>query len=268
MGQPIRWYQVFGNISPRAGRVWQRDADVFRTTILVGFIPPLLEPVLYIAAFGFGLGSLIRTVPYHGRQIAYLPFMVPGVISVAVMFWAYFETTYSSFVRMYYQRTFDAIVATPLLVEDVIAGEWFWGATKSLMAATLMLVMIALFGLVHWPSGALIIPLAVLGGLLFAALGLITTSLVPQIDQFNLPTFILIFPMFLFSGTFFPIDILPTWAARVAWALPLTHISSLIRGACLGETPPYLFWSLLYLVVMTVVAAALAVLLMRRRLVK
>ena len=126
----MRWYQSFGNISPRALRVWQRDAEVFRTTIWVNFIPPLLEPVLYIIAFGFGLGSLVKTVPYHGRQIAYLTFMVPGVISVAVMFWSYFETTYASFVRMYYQRTFDAIVATPLLVEDVIAGEWLWGIAR------------------------------------------------------------------------------------------------------------------------------------------
>lgn len=210
----MRWYQSFGNISPRALRVWQRDAEVFRTTIWVNFIPPLLEPVLYIIAFGFGLGSLVKTVPYHGRQIAYLTFMVPGVISVAVMFWSYFETTYASFVRMYYQRTFDAIVATPLLVEDVIAGEWLWGSTKSVMAGVIMLAMITAFGLARWPSSALVIPLTWLGGLLFAALGLITTSLVPQIDQFNLPTFILIFPMFLFSGTFFPIDILPPgpWA--------------------------------------------------------
>ena len=264
----MRWHHAFLRVSPRAVRVWQRDADVFRATILVNFIPPLLEPVMYIAAFGFGLGSLIRTVPYQGKQIGYLPFMVPGVISVAVMFWSYFETTYSSFVRMYYQRTFDAIVATPLLVEDVIVGEWIWGATKSVMAGTIMLGMISLFRLVHWPTGLIIVPLTALGGLLFAALGLITTALVPQIDQFNLSTFILIFPMFLFSGTFFPLDILPRWAAILAWALPLTHVSSLIRGACLGEMPPHAILSLVYLVVLTLVAAALALLLMRRRLVK
>jgi lipooligosaccharide transport system permease protein len=261
-------FQVFRNISPRAMRVWQRDADVFRTTILVNFIPPLFEPVLYIAAFGFGLGSLVKTVPYHGRQIGYLPFMVPGVIAVAVMFWAYFETTYASFVRMYYQRTFDAIVATPLLVEDVITGEWLWGATKSVMAGTIMLGIISAFGFMRWPSAALVVPLALLGGLLFSALGLITTALVPQIDQFNLPQFILIFPMFLFSGTFFPIDILPPWATRIAWVLPLTHVSSLIRGACLGDRPRYLAGSLVYLVGMTLVAGGLAVILMRRRLIK
>jgi lipooligosaccharide transport system permease protein len=260
--------QVFRNISPRALRVWQRDADVFRTTILINFIPPMLEPVLYILAFGFGLGSLVKTVPYRGQMIGYLPFMVPGVIAVAVMFWSYFETTYASFVRMYYQRTFDAILATPLLVEDVITGEWLWGATKSLMAGTIMLAMITAFGMVRWPGAVFVIPLAFVGGLLFSGLGLITTALVPQIDQFNLPQFVVIFPMFLFSGTFFPIDILPGWAAKLAWCLPLTHVSSLIRGACLGQIPPHLAASIVYLLGMTGVAGGLAVILMRRRLVK
>jgi len=264
----MKWYEVFAHVSPLALRVWQRNADVFRTTILINFIPPLLEPVLYILAFGFGLGSLIKTVPFQGRHVSYLTFMAPGVISVAVMFWSYFEATYTCFVRMYYQRTFDAIVATPLLVEDVIVGEWIWAATKSLMACTIMLVGISIFGLARWPTAAFVIPLAGLGGLLFAALGLITTSLVPQMEQFNLPTFILIFPMFLFSGTFFPIDVLPAWAVRVAWALPLTHISSLIRGACLAEVPPHLLAGIVYLVAMTLAAGGLALVLMRRRLVK
>lgn len=262
------WYRVFGNISFRSLRVWQRDADVFRATILVNFIPPMLEPVLYIVAFGFGMGALVKTVPYQGQTVDYLPFIVPGVIAIAVMFQAYFETTYSSFVRMYYQRTFDAMLATPLLVEDVIIGEWLWGATKSIMAGTIMLGMVTLFGQVHWPTGFWVIPLALLGGLLFSGLGLITTALVPQIDQFNLSTFIVIFPMFLFSGTFFPLDILPSWAVKLAWVLPLTHVSSLLRGACLGIRPQYVAGSLAYLVLFTLVAAGLAVLLMRRRLVK
>jgi lipooligosaccharide transport system permease protein len=264
----VHLLRILGNVSPRAWRVWQRDADVFLTTIWVNFLPPLLEPVLYIVAFGFGLGSLVKTVNYQGQVLGYLPFMVPGIISVAVMYGAYFENTYSSFVRMYYQRTFDAMLATPLLVEDVIVGEWLWGATKSVINGGIMLLMITFFGLVRYPSGLFILPLAACGGLLFAALGLITTSLAPQIDQFNLPIFILIFPMFLFSGTFFPIDVLPHWAAAIAWVLPLTHLCSLIRGACLGLAPPHLLGSLLYLLLLTLLAAGAALVLMRRRLVR
>jgi lipooligosaccharide transport system permease protein len=244
-----------GAVSRRAWRVWQRNAQVARTTWLINVLPPLLEPVLYILAFGLGMGSLIGVVVYQGRDIPYLDFMVPGVITVAVMFWAFFETTFSSFVRMYYQNTFDAILATPLTVEDIIVGEWLWGATKSLFAATLMLLMVSMFGIIAWPSALLVIPIATLGGLLFAAIGLICTALTPNIDSFNLPMFVAIFPMFLFSGTFFPVDILPSWAYALAMGLPLTHISFLIRGACLGEIPPHAIWSILYLVFGTALLA-------------
>lgn len=258
----------FVNVSYRAWYVWRRDLEVYMTTWLTNFLPPLLEPVMYVAAFGFGMGSLIGTVTYLGKEVRYLAFMAPGVIAVAIMFWSYFETTYASFIRMYYQRTFDAIVATPLVVEDVIAGEWLWGATKSLMAGVIMLGMLTLLGLVAWPTGILVIPVAILGGLLFSALGLVTTALVPKIDSFNLPVFIVIFPMFLFSGTFFPIDILPQWAMAIALALPLTHISYLVRGACLGEMPGFWPWSLVYLAVATFGSIWLALVLMKRRLVK
>ncbi len=259
---------IFRNVSRRAFRVWQRDADVFMTTWAVNFIPPLFEPVLYIAAFGFGLGGLIGSVTYQGRTIPYLNFMAPGVIAVAIMFWAFFETTYASFVRMYYQRTFDAILATPLLVEDVIVGEWLWGATKSVIASAIMLVVISLFGLVVWPAGVLVVGIALLGGLLFSALGLVATALVPTIDSFNVSTFVFIFPMFLFSGTFFPIDILPPWASAVAMTLPLTHVALLVRGACLSDAPAGWAWSVAYLAALTAGATALALVLMRRRLIK
>ena len=111
-------------------------------------------------------------------------------------------------------------------------------------AATIMLVMMGLFGLIVWPWCLLVIPLSIIGGLLFSALGLITTALCPKIDMFNLPIFVLVFPMFLFSGTFFPVDILPIWAFWVALALPLTHVSFLVRGACLGVAPP--LWYAIY----------------------
>jgi lipooligosaccharide transport system permease protein len=262
------WTALLRNVSHRAARVWQRDMEVFLTTWKTNFLPPLLEPVFYVLAFGVGMGSLIGLVVYQGREIPYLRFMIPGVIAVATMFWSFFETTYSSFVRMYYQKTFDAIVCTPLLVEDVIAGEWLWGATKSVVAASLMLLMMGIMGLVHWPSALLVIPLAALGGLLFSALGLIATALVPRIDSFNLPSFLFIFPMFLFSGTFFPLDVLPGWAKAVALCLPLTHIASMLRGACLGRTPPYWALSLAYAAVGSAVAFVFALVLMRRRLVK
>ena len=131
------------NISWRTLHVWRRNGEVLLTTWYTNFIPPLLEPVFYVLAFGFGIGGLVGDFKFQGQEMSYLQFVAPGVVAVAVMFWSFFETTYSSFVRMYYQRTFDAMIATPLLVEDVIAGELLWGATKAFGAGTLMLCMLS-----------------------------------------------------------------------------------------------------------------------------
>lgn len=259
---------ALANVSTRSLHVWRRDFDVYLTTWKTNFLPPLLEPVFYVLAFGLGLGQLIGGLTYQGRPVAYLEFMAPGVVAVAIMFWSFFETTFASFVRMYYQKTFDAILATPLLVEDVIVGELLWGTTKSLVATVLMMGVLSGFGLGHYPSALWAIPISVAGGLLFASLGLVATSLVPNIESFNLPTFLFIIPMSMFSGTFFPVDILPGWARSVAWCLPLTHISLLVRGAFLGWFPDGWGWSAAYLLAGAAGSFVLGLFMMKRRLVK
>ncbi|HEX7078404.1 MAG TPA: ABC transporter permease [Candidatus Eisenbacteria bacterium] len=260
--------EILRNLSWRALRVWQRDADVYFTVWKTEFLPPLLEPILYVFAFGLGLGQLVHEVHYQGRTLHYLAFVAPGIVAVAIMFWAFFETTFSSYVRMYYQKTFDAILATPLLVEDVIVGELLWGATKSVVAATIMLLVLTAMNLVSWPSGLWVLPIAAVGGLLFAGLGLIMTSLVKTISQFNVPVFVLIMPMFTFGGTFFPIDVLPRWALAIAWCLPLTHLALLARAAILGWWHPMIVPSALYVGAMAAVLAAWSLQRMKRRLIQ
>jgi lipooligosaccharide transport system permease protein len=218
--------------------------------------------------FGLGFGALVGTLRYDGRDVPYIAFMVPGVAALTIMFRAFFENTYSSFVRMYYQKTFDAILATPLLVEDVIVGEILWGATKSMIDVGIMFAVIAGFGLMAWPSCLWLFPLTVVGGLLFASMGMITTALSPSIDSFNLPIFLVIFPMFMFSGTFLPLDNLPGWAAALASGLPLTHLSLLVRSAFLGWAPAGWGWSVLYLWTVTPLLFLAALHLMKRRLVR
>jgi lipooligosaccharide transport system permease protein len=259
--------EIWNNLSTRAFRVWQRDADVYFTTWKTEFLPPLLEPILYVFGFGLGLGSMIHEVHYQGRSLGYLQFMAPGIIAVAIMFWSFFETTFSSYVRMYYQKTYDAIVATPLLVEDVILGEILWATTKAMIAATIMLAVLTALRLVAWPSGLLVIPIAAFGGLLFASLGLVVTSMVKSISQFNVPFFVMIMPMFMFGGTFFPVDILPRWALTIAWWLPLTHLSLLTRAAVLGWPHPMIIWSATYVGTAALGLSALALWRMKRRLV-
>jgi lipooligosaccharide transport system permease protein len=254
-------------ISRRTLRVWQRNFSVYRRTWKISFLPPLIEPLLYILAFGVGLAVMVGELQYAGRQLSYTVFIAPALVSVAIMYNAFFETTYNSFVRMYYQKTFDALLATPLNLEEIILGEMLWAATKSVIAATLMGMVISLCGLFEFPGALLLIPLALLGGLLFAALGMICTALVPGIETFNLPIFLGITPMFLFSGTFFPLQNLPGWAQSAAQLLPLTHLVALVRGCALQFWSGALWLSLLYLLFAAAILLPLAIALMVRRIV-
>lgn len=260
--------KLYPPISRRMWRVWQRNWAVYRQSWQVSFLPPLLEPLLYLVAFGVGLSGLVGSVGYRGEQVAYTTFIAPALIAITVMNSAFFENTYSSFVRMYYQKTFDAMMATPLTVEEIIAGEILWGATKATIAAAIMLAVIGLFGLIRLPAGLLLIPLAFLGGLAFGAAGMVCTALVPTIDLFNLPVFLFVTPMFLFGGTFFPVENLPAWAQQVAALLPLTPLVDLSRAFAAGRIDASLLPGIAYLVVFTAIAVPLAIVRMRRRLIK
>ena len=256
------------DLSRRFVRVWQRNFVVYRKTWKIGFLPPLLEPLFYLAAFGAGLSVMVGRVNYAGNDISYTAFIAPALIAINIMQSAFFETTFSSFVRMFYQKTFDGMLATPLSVDEVITGELLWGATKSAIGTVLMMLVLSAFGLLHYPGAILLVPIAFLGGLAFACAGMICTAIVPTIEVFNLPIFLFITPMFLFGGTFFPLTNLPAWAQVVAQTLPLTHLVELCRGVALGGFRGGLFYSFLYLSLWIAFFFPLAIVLMRRHLIK
>ena len=217
----------------RVWKVWHRNFDVFMKTIKVNFLPSLLEPILYLLAFGYGLGGFI---PNIGGQ-PYINFIAPALVAIAVMNGAFFECTFGSFVRMYYQKTFDAIVATPVSVEEVVAGELLWGATRATINATIVLIVIAVFRLITSPLFLLVPLIAFFGGLMFASIAMCFTALAPDIDFFNYPSFLFVTPMLFLSGTFFPLTSLPSAAQATAMAvLPLTHIVNIARGVVAGHT--------------------------------
>jgi lipooligosaccharide transport system permease protein len=255
-------------ISRRFLHVWKRNLMVYRKNWRISFLPPLLEPLFYLLAFGVGLSALVGRIQYRGSDISYIAFIAPALISINIMYNAFFETTYSSFVRMYYQKTFDAMMATPLFLDEVITGEIFWGATKSVIATLIMLGVISLFGLIDYPAGLLIIPLSFLGGLAFGAIGMYFTAIVAHIEIFNLPIFLFITPMFLFSGTFFPLETLPAWTQQLSLLFPLTHLVSLVRALAFGVIEPSLALNVSYLVVFTLVFFPWSLVKMRRRLIK
>jgi lipooligosaccharide transport system permease protein len=232
----------------------------------------VLEPILYLVALGYGLGTFVPDI----EGIPYRQFIAPALIAIAIMYGSFFECTYASFVRMYFQKTFDAIIATPVSVEEVIAGELVWGATRATINSTIVLAVVAAFGLVSSPLFLLMPLLAFFGGLMFAALGMCFTALAQNIDFFNYPSFLLITPMFLLSGTFFPLSSLPVPVQTAALAiLPLTHVANLTRGLVLGRIGTFLnlstetiVLSIAWISVVTVVFFILSINLMKKKLIK
>ena len=259
----MSYFKIPG-ISKNVFRVWQRNMDVFMKTFKVNFLPPFIEPLLYLFALGFGLGVYIEEI----EGISYARFIAPALISISIMNSSFFECSFASYVRMYYQKTFDAMIATPLSIEEVITGEILWGATRSLINATIMVAVISVFGLLEFPSSLLIIPLAFLGGFLFASIGMCFTAISPNINTLNYPTFLFITPMFLFSGTFFPLTVLPEPIQYFALAaLPLTHLVSLVRSLTLATPSGFMLLSIIWIIIVSFVLFVLSVNLMKKRLI-
>jgi lipooligosaccharide transport system permease protein len=256
------------DISVRFIRIWRRNLTVYRENWKINFLPPLLEPLFYLVAFGIGFSGLIGNITYASHETSYVRFIAPALVAINIMNSSFFENTFSSFVRMYYQKTFDAMMATPLNAEEIITGEIVWGATKAAIGTTIMLTVISFFGLVSYPSGILIIFVAFLGGIAFGSVGMLFTSVVKTIELFNLPIFLLVTPMFLFSGTFFPLTNLPVWARYFALTLPLTHLVNLVRALSFGLFNLESLISLCYLIIFCLIMFPLALFKMRRRLIK
>jgi lipooligosaccharide transport system permease protein len=243
-------------------RVWQRNRDVFFRLWHSEAPGSIAEPIIILLAMGAGLGAYVGLV--DGQR--YIEFIAPGIIASYAMFSASFECTYGSFVRMEYQKTYDAIIATPLSVEDVIAGEIFWGATRSLMTGALILAIAAAFQLVHSSWALAILPLAFLEGIMFASIAMLFTSFAPAIYSFNYFFTLFITPMFFFSGVFFPLTSFPHIVQTLSWIAPLTPVVNLSRALISGEFHLGLLWALGLIIALTVVFFYAAMFRMKRRL--
>lgn len=248
-----------------AFRVWQRDLKVWTKYCWASLISNLGEPILYIVAIGYGLGRFITEMD----GMPYLTFLAPAVLASSVMNSASFETTFSSYTRMTVQKTFDGILVTPLSVQEVIAGEILWAATKALITAVAILLVLGAAGLITSPWYALmVLPVMLIFGVLFAAMGMVVTSMANSYDFFAYYFTLVLGPMFFFSGTFFPLRLLPGWAIRVSWFLPLTHCVRLSRSILRGDFYAGMAWDVAWLCLAAIAAFSLAVLRMSRRLVK
>ena len=252
-------------LSYRIWKVWTRNKDVFMKTYKTNFIPSLLEPILYLLALGFGLGGFIQSI--NGQP--YAQFIAPALVAVSMMYSSFYECTYASFVRMYFQKTFDAIIATPVNIEEVITGEILWGATKSLINSSIVLLVVFVFDLLTSPLFLLIPIMSFIIGLLFSSIAMCFTAILPNIDAFNYPGFLYITPMFLLSGTFFPLTSLPQALQIIAQLLfPLSNATIITSSLAFGNIQLSFFLNLLWVLILTPIFFILSINLMKKRLIK
>lgn len=185
----------------RAFRVWQRNLTVYTKLYKSSLVLNFIDPILYLAALGLGLGAFIKEI----NGIPYIEFIAPGIIASSSMFAAVYECTYGTYVRMHYQKTFEAILSTPVNIYELVAGELLWGATKSMLYGITIIIVISVFGLVESSMIIFLIPVLFLCGLIFAQIAIITVAVVPGIDSFNYFYTLFITPMFFFQGSSFPL---------------------------------------------------------------
>jgi lipooligosaccharide transport system permease protein len=243
-----------------------RYFDVFRKSLRFYLVTTFCEPILYLLAFGLGVGALVGTLKVHNMEVSYRSYVFAGIVGQTVLFQGFFEASFGSFVRMYYQKIFSSMAVTPITLSEVLWGELLWDATKASAAAEVVMLIGVALG--NFPPVALltVLPLTFLSSLLFAGLGLAVSARAKSIDEISYPQYLIVFPMFLFCGVFYPIESLPTALQWAAWALPLTSVLSLVRTLTLDF--PFQPWAVPILVVWLLVLVLFSRRLMFARLVK
>ena len=251
-------------ISLRSFRVWQRNRDVYLKLWKSELIWPLVEPLVTLFALGLGLGGMVQLS--SGQD--YMHFIAPGMLAVWPMWAAAGECVWNSYFRMESNRTFDAIISTPVSIEDVITGEVMWGASRGFISALYILVIITAFGAVSSGFALLALPFSILVGLMFAAISISYTSVARSISSLNYFFAIFITPQFWLGGAFFPREELPTWAEKASWWLPASHVVDIYRGIIDGELNRGHFIDLAWIIVAIAIFYLIAIFSMRWRLVR
>jgi len=241
--------------------VWRRNFLVWRKLFIASVLSNLADPLILLFGLGYGLGALLPSV----AGMSYIAFFAAGTLCSATMFTASFESMFSGFSRMHGQKTWDAILYAPLTIDDVVAGEIVWAASKAWLSGATILAVAASFGLAASPIVIMALPVAFLVGLAFAAVGLIMTVLARNWDFFSFYMTLIMTPMTMISGVFFPAEQLPRPVLAVAQALPLYHGVQLVRPLVAGSWPTNVLIHVAVLLAYAAAGYAIALYFARRR---
>ena len=234
----------------RARAILERSYLAFKSSTWVVILTGFMEPVFYLLSFGYGVGKLIGNVEVTpGHSIKYAAFLAPALLATSAMNGAIYDSTWNVFFKLRFDRIYHGMLATSLGAVDVALGEILWALLRGLVYATAFMSIVAILGLVTSWWALLAIPIAILIAFAFAACGMAVTTFLKDFEQMNLVnTFLL--PMFLFSGSFYPLTVFPGWLQGIIKSLPLWHGITLMREVSLGVVHIGLLWHTLYFLAM------------------
>lgn len=252
-------------VSRRFWPVFLRNLLVWRKLAIPSLVGNIAEPLMWLVAFGYGMGALVGQVKLGDQTVPYIVFLASGSICMSAMNAASFEALYSAFSRMHVQKTWDGIMNAPVSLDDIVFAEMLWAGFKSLFTVTAILGVMLALGISHSPYLLLAWPMLALVGLTFACVALIFNALAKGYDFFTYYFTLFLTPTMFLSGVFFPRDQLPTPLRIVSDVLPLTNAVELIRPLFLGRLPEHPWLPLLALVVVGFLSFWLALALTRKR---
>lgn len=244
--------------------VWWRHAVALARVWKVAFTWFFVEPGLILLAMGVGVGQLVGTMPDHG---SYATFVTPGLVVGMAMFHAIFESAWGAFQRIQ-QKVLDTVLTTPTTVAELAAGEILWAGTRAAISTVAIGGLAVLLGWLPASGFPGVMLAAVLVGIEFGGVGLCFAAGSPTLPILTLVFTVVATPLFFFSSSFFPIEVMPTYLQPVAWAAPLTPGVHLARGFSEGALDASHLLSGVYLVFLSVVFYPISVVLLRRRLLK
>jgi lipooligosaccharide transport system permease protein len=262
-GLAVAWSRIW-----RARRLVERNVMVYRHQWIIIF-SGVFEPIFYLIGIGLGIGGIIEnlTLP-DGREISYVAYVAPALMATAAMNGAVFETIFNVFFKLNFAKIYDGVLATPMGITEIAIGEMMWALMRAALYAVAMFLIMLVFGLVLSPWGLLTVPAALLVAAAFSAAGLAGTAYLRTVNDFDVPMGLIVMPMFLFSGTFFPVEAYPLPIQVFMELTPLYHSINLIRGLSLGVIGPAQAWDFAYLVVFFAVGMWIAMRQMERKLIK
>ena len=247
-----------GKVTPfRAQRIWEKNYLAYRRLWKVVF-SGFFEPVFYLFAVGIGVGALAGDVTLPGGQaVTYASFVAPALMAASAMNGAVIETTFNIFFKLQFGKVYEGILTTPMQPMDIAIGEIGWALLRGLLYSTAFLGVMWGLGMTHSWLAIFAVPAATLVGFAFGAAGLAAATWMKSWQDFDLVTLVTM-PLFLFSGTLFPIDVYPSWLQWVVKVSPLYHGAELLRGLTLGLVDWTMLGHAAFLVVMGLVGAAIA----------